>query len=63
MAEVEGFTRQLAVNQELNVLMNESENETNVYGIWKTMRNVLTFGQTNDFCKTIIFTSPTIILS
>lgn len=63
MAEVEGFTRQLAVNQELNVLMNESENETNVYGIWKTMRNVLTFGQTNDFCKTIIFTSLTIILS
>lgn len=51
MAEVEGFTRQLAVNQELNVLMNESENETNVYGIWKTMRNVLTFGQTNDFLQ------------
>lgn len=51
MAEVEGFTRQLAVNQELNVLMNENENETNVYGIWKTMRNVLTFGQTNDFLQ------------
>lgn len=31
--------------------MNESENETNVYGIWKTMRNVLTFGQTNDFLQ------------
>ncbi|MDH6369959.1 two-component system response regulator YesN [Paenibacillus sp. PastF-3] len=51
MAEVEGFTRQLAVNQELNVLMNERDNETNVYGIWRTMRNVLTFGQTNDFLQ------------
>lgn len=51
MAEVEGFTRQLAVNQELNVLMNERDNETNVYGIWRTMRNVLTFGQTNDFMQ------------
>jgi AraC-like DNA-binding protein len=51
MAEVEGFTRQLAVNQELNVLMNERDNETNVYGIWRTMENVLTFGQTNDFLQ------------
>lgn len=51
MSEVEGFTRQLAVNQELNVLMNERDNETNVYGIWRTMRNVLTFGQTNDFLQ------------
>ncbi|MGF9695400.1 helix-turn-helix domain-containing protein [Paenibacillus sp. MABNR03] len=51
MAEVEGFTRQLAVNQELNVLMNERDNETNVYGIWRAMENVLTFGQTNDFLQ------------
>lgn len=51
MAEVEGFTRQLAINQELNVLMNENDNVTNVYGIWRTMRNVLTFGQTNDFLQ------------
>ncbi|NUU59423.1 helix-turn-helix domain-containing protein [Paenibacillus agri] len=51
MAEVEGFTRQLAINQELNVLMNERDNERNVYGIWKAMRNVLTFGQTNDFLQ------------
>ncbi|MFC3748247.1 helix-turn-helix domain-containing protein [Paenibacillus sp. GCM10012306] len=51
MAEVEGFTRQLAINQELNVLMNERDNETNVYGIWRAMRNVLTFGQTNDFLQ------------
>ncbi|MCL6457437.1 MAG: helix-turn-helix domain-containing protein [Gorillibacterium sp.] len=53
MAEVEGFTRQLAINQDLNVLMNERQNEekTNVYGIWKMMKNVLTFGQTNDFLQ------------
>ncbi|MDQ0059148.1 helix-turn-helix domain-containing protein [Paenibacillus harenae] len=53
MAEVEGFTRQLAINQDLNILMNEngSGDASNVYGIWKMMRNVLTFGQTNDFLK------------
>ncbi|OKP89182.1 helix-turn-helix domain-containing protein [Paenibacillus sp. P32E] len=51
MAEVEGLTRQLAVNPELNVLLNERGEGTNVYGIWRTMRNVLTFGQTNDFLQ------------
>ncbi|KAI7258420.1 hypothetical protein KC345_g10566 [Hortaea werneckii] len=51
MAEVEGLTRQLAINQELNVLMNEKGSNTNVFGIWRTMRNVLTFGQTNDFLQ------------
>lgn len=51
MAEVEGLTRQLAINQELNVLMNEQGSETNVFGIWRAMRNVLTFGQTNDFLQ------------
>jgi two-component system response regulator YesN len=53
MAEVEGFTRQLAINQDLNILMNEnkSNDKSNVYGIWKMMRSVLTFGQTNDFLQ------------
>jgi len=51
MAEVEGFTRQLAINQQLNVLMNERDSDTNVYGIWNTMQNVLTSGQTNDFLQ------------
>ncbi len=51
MAEVEGLTRQLAINPELNVLLNEKSGEKNVYGIWRTMRNVLTFGQTNDFLQ------------
>ncbi|SFD75375.1 AraC-type DNA-binding protein [Paenibacillus catalpae] len=53
MAEVEGFTRQLAINPDLNVLMNEKSNgeQTNVYGIWKILRSVLTFGQTNDFLQ------------
>ncbi|MCM3628280.1 helix-turn-helix domain-containing protein [Paenibacillus glycanilyticus] len=53
MAEVEGFTRQLAINPDLNVLMNEKNNgeQTNVYGIWKMLRSVLTFGQTNDFLQ------------
>ncbi|WP_405109115.1 helix-turn-helix domain-containing protein [Paenibacillus sp. FSL K6-1217] len=51
MAEVEGLTRQLAINQELNVLMSEQGRDTNVFGIWRAMRNVLTFGQTNDFLQ------------
>ncbi|WP_240941105.1 helix-turn-helix domain-containing protein [Paenibacillus sp. HB172176] len=54
MSEVEGFTRQLAINQDLNVLMNENptaENQANVFGIWKMMKDVLSFGQTNDFLQ------------
>ncbi|GGG54247.1 helix-turn-helix domain-containing protein [Paenibacillus radicis (ex Gao et al. 2016)] len=53
MAEVEGFTRQMAINQDLGILMNEvnSSDKTNVYGIWKMMKDVLTFGQTNDFLQ------------
>ncbi|WP_336773460.1 helix-turn-helix domain-containing protein [Paenibacillus sp. MMO-58] len=53
MAEVEGFTRQLAINPDINVLMNEksSGEQTNVYGIWRILRSVLTFGQTNDFLQ------------
>ncbi|MFC5402034.1 helix-turn-helix domain-containing protein [Cohnella soli] len=53
MAEVEGFTRQLAINPDLNVLMNERNagDQANVYGIWKMLRNVMTFGQTNDFLQ------------
>ncbi|MBP3961254.1 helix-turn-helix domain-containing protein [Paenibacillus lignilyticus] len=53
MAEVEGFTRQLAINPDLSILMNEKSagDQTNVYGIWKMLRSVLTFGQTNDFLQ------------
>lgn len=53
MAEVEGFTRQLALNQELYVLMNEKKGteDDNVYGIWKIMKEVMVFSQTNDFLK------------
>lgn len=51
MAEVEGFTRQLAISQEINVLMNDKSGSMDVYGIWRAMRNVLTFGQTNDFLQ------------
>ncbi|TYP79099.1 helix-turn-helix domain-containing protein [Paenibacillus methanolicus] len=53
MAEVEGFTRQLALNQDLYVLMNEKTDpgEGNVYGIWKIMKEVMVYGQTNDFLQ------------
>ncbi|MFD2611167.1 AraC family transcriptional regulator [Paenibacillus gansuensis] len=53
MAEVEGFTRQLAINENLNQLMNEyaTGGKTNVFGIWKSMQEVTTFGQTNDFLR------------
>ncbi|MDG0812321.1 AraC family transcriptional regulator [Cohnella rhizosphaerae] len=53
MAEVEGFTRQLALNQDLFVLMNEkkSDGDVNLYSIWNVLRNVMVFGQTNDFLR------------
>ncbi|WP_308634035.1 helix-turn-helix transcriptional regulator [Paenibacillus silvisoli] len=53
MAEVEGFTRQLALNEDLNVLMNEQRagDKVNVYDIWKVMKEVMVFSQTNDFLK------------
>ncbi|WP_232381063.1 hypothetical protein [Paenibacillus tianjinensis] len=48
MAEVEGFTRQLAINKQLSVLMNERDDSTNVYGIWNTMQNVLAYLRPNE---------------
>ncbi|WP_027091754.1 helix-turn-helix domain-containing protein [Cohnella thermotolerans] len=52
MAEVEGFTRELALNPELNMLMNEKpSSQSNVYSIWSLMREVTAFTQTNDFLQ------------
>lgn len=53
LAEVEGFTRQLAINQELGTLMNErgTSEKPNVYGIWKMLEDVTALGQTNDFLE------------
>ncbi|CAH1223109.1 HTH-type transcriptional activator RhaR [Paenibacillus allorhizoplanae] len=53
MAEVEGFTRQLALNQELSVLMNEKgmDERVNLYGIWKVNNDIKAFSQTNDFLQ------------
>jgi two-component system response regulator YesN len=53
MAEVEGFTRQLALNQELSVLMNERgmDEKVNLYGIWKVNNDIKAFSQTNDFLQ------------
>ncbi|ANS77126.1 AraC family transcriptional regulator [Paenibacillus yonginensis] len=54
MAEVEGFTRQLALNQDLNALLNEKpavSGEMNVFGIWQLLKQVTPFSQTNDFLQ------------
>lgn len=52
MAEVEGLTRQLALNPELNVLMTAQPSDmTQVYGIWSLMKQVTAFSQTNDFLQ------------
>jgi two-component system response regulator YesN len=53
MAEVESFTRQLALNQDLSVLLNEKlvDEKTNVYGIWRISRDIMAYSQTNDFLK------------
>lgn len=53
LAEVEGFTRQLALNPDLNSLMNEkkSGDQANLYGIWSLLRQVTPYSQTNDFLQ------------
>jgi two-component system response regulator YesN len=53
MAEVESFTRQLALNQDLSVLLNEKpvNEKANVYGIWKISRDIKAYSQTNAFLK------------
>ncbi|MFD0696644.1 helix-turn-helix domain-containing protein [Paenibacillus sp. GCM10027628] len=53
IAEVESFTRQLALNQDLSVLLNEKmvDEKANVYGIWKITRDIKAYSQTNDFLK------------
>ncbi|WP_314000170.1 helix-turn-helix domain-containing protein [uncultured Paenibacillus sp.] len=53
LAEVEGFTKQLAINQDLNRLISEKkQGETyNVYGLWKMARDVADYSQTNDFLQ------------
>jgi two-component system response regulator YesN len=53
LAEVEGFTRQLALNKDLLYLMNEKPetDKTNVYDIWRIMTDNMAFTQTNDFLQ------------
>ncbi|WP_438347700.1 helix-turn-helix domain-containing protein [Paenibacillus sp. FA6] len=67
MAEVVSFTRQLALNQDLNVLMSEEvvKGKMNVYGMWDLMKQVTPFSQTNDFLQNyfIYFSNYNVILS
>jgi len=67
MAEVEGFTRQLAINPDLSFLMNQKASgvSSNVYGIWKMMRVIFSYGQTNDFLQNfyIYLTNYNIVLT
>ncbi|GIQ67037.1 hypothetical protein PACILC2_56050 [Paenibacillus cisolokensis] len=53
MAEVEGFTRQLAIHQDLNRLMGErvAADAGSTYLLWKTSRDIARFAQTNDFLE------------
>ncbi|QGQ95164.1 AraC family transcriptional regulator [Paenibacillus psychroresistens] len=53
MAEVEGFTRQLSINQDMIKLINErmQGNLYNVYGLWKNARDMISYSQTNDFLE------------
>jgi len=50
-AEVEGFTKQLAINEDLRQLISErkKDNRYNVYGLWKTARDITSYSQTNDY--------------
>ncbi len=51
MSEVEAFTRQLAINQDLNSLMHEAmpEEQANIHGIWKLNRDITAISRTNNF--------------
>jgi AraC-like DNA-binding protein len=50
--EVKGFTRQLALNQNLIGLMSEKKpDKQDVYGIWRLMKDLTGFSQTNDFLQ------------
>ncbi|MDQ6418128.1 helix-turn-helix domain-containing protein [Paenibacillus sp. LHD-117] len=51
LAEVEGFTKQLAINQDLRRLITEQRNgeRYNVYGLWESAGDVGSYSQTNDF--------------
>ncbi|UVI30992.1 helix-turn-helix domain-containing protein [Paenibacillus spongiae] len=53
MSEVQNFTRQLAINQDITMIMNESvkKNSYNIYGLWKTWRDVSYYDKTNDFLQ------------
>ncbi|GGD89230.1 helix-turn-helix domain-containing protein [Paenibacillus nasutitermitis] len=53
MAEVKNFTRQLAINQDITLIMNESvkKDSYNIYGLWKTWRDVSYYDKTNDFLQ------------
>ncbi|OXM85792.1 AraC family transcriptional regulator [Paenibacillus rigui] len=67
LAEVEGFTKQLAINQDLNLLINEKRqgDAYNVFGFWKTMRDLSGYSQTNDFLQSfyIYFQNYNVILT
>ncbi|MBW7458115.1 cache domain-containing protein, partial [Paenibacillus sepulcri] len=53
MAEVQNFTRQLAINQDIALIMNENvkKDSYNIYGLWKTWRDVSYYDKTNDFLQ------------
>lgn len=53
MAEVEGFTKQLAINQDIIKLISENKqgDSYNVFGLWKAARDVADYSQTNDFLE------------
>lgn len=53
MSEVEAFTRQLAINQDLNSLMHEAmpEEQANIHGIWKLNRDITAISRTNNFLQ------------
>jgi two-component system response regulator YesN len=51
IAEVQGFTIQMALNQDLNFLINESakDGKPNIYGIWNMTKELAAFNKTNFF--------------
>ncbi|QGQ94851.1 AraC family transcriptional regulator [Paenibacillus psychroresistens] len=53
LKEVETFTKQLAINQDLTKLVSEkmTGDTYNVYGLWKMSRDISNYNRTNDFLQ------------
>jgi two-component system response regulator YesN len=67
MDEVAGFTKLLAINKDLNVLMSENRQGStyNVFGYWRTTRDIADYSKVNDYFENfyIYFNKHDVVLT